>query len=48
MNVKNHCIGRKHLSVVKCRRQNFFEKKVALYGSSAYKRSIKKKGEMIL
>ena len=26
----------------------FFEKKVALYGSSAYKRSIKKKGEMIL
>ena len=28
MNVKNHCIGRKHLSVVKCRRQNFFEKKL--------------------
>lgn len=47
MNVKNHCIGRKHLSVAKFRRQNFL-KKVALYGSSAYKRSIKKKGEMIL
>lgn len=28
MNVKNHCIGRKHLSVVKCRRQIFFEKKL--------------------
>lgn len=27
MNVKNHCIGRKHLSVEKFRRQNFFEKK---------------------
>ena len=28
MNVKNHCIGRKHLSVAKFRRQNFFEKKL--------------------
>lgn len=28
MNVKNHCIGRKHLSVAKCCRQNFFEKKL--------------------
>ena len=28
MNVKNHCIGRKHLSVVKCRIHNFFEKKL--------------------
>ena len=29
-------------------RDIFLKKKVALYGSSAYKRSIKKKGEMIL
>ena len=28
MNVKNHCIGRKHLSVAKFRRQNLFEKKL--------------------
>lgn len=28
MNVKNHCIGRKHLSVAKFRRQKFFEKKL--------------------
>lgn len=28
MNVKNHCIGRRHLSVAKFRRQNFFEKKL--------------------
>lgn len=26
MNVKNHCIGRKHLSVAKFRRQNFLKK----------------------
>ena len=28
MNVKNHCIGRKHLSVAKFRRQNFLKKKL--------------------
>ena len=27
MNVKNHCIGRKHLSVAKFRRQNCFVRK---------------------
>lgn len=45
MNVKNHCIGRKHLSVAKFRRQNFFGKKCCFVRKFCVQEKYKEKKE---
>ena len=48
MNVKNHCIGRKHLSVAKCYRQDIFLKKSCFVRKLCVQEKYKEKKEMIL
>lgn len=45
MNVKNHCIGRKHLSVAKCYRQDIFLKKSCFVRKLCVQEKYKEKKE---